>query len=290
MMRIVPLKIMLCVILLGGVGLVVAGCLPARASLNATSPRPAAANVPMTEAPAAEAQPAEEAFSVLVFSKTAGFRHASIPAGITAIQELGAQYNFQVDATEDASWFTDETLAGYRVVIFLSTTGDVLNETQQAAFERFIQQGGGFVGIHAASDTEYQWPWYGELVGAYFASHPTIQPARLLVIQTDHLSTYTLPAEWNRTDEWYNFGSPPGPEVDILLNLDETSYQGGTMGENHPLSWYHEYDGGRSWYTGMGHTIESFSEPLFRQHIAGGILWAADAAELSHVMIPLVVR
>jgi type 1 glutamine amidotransferase len=274
--------------ILGSAGLIATGCLSARASSPDSTPRPAAASSPTTAAQPAAAQPAEEAFSVLVFSKTAGFRHASIPAGITAIQELGTQYNFQVDTTEDASWFTDETLAGYRVVIFLSTTGDVLNETQQAAFERFIQQGGGFVGIHAASDTEYQWPWYGELVGAYFASHPAVQPGRLLVAKTDHLSTYMLPAEWNRTDEWYNFGSPPGPDVDILLNLDETSYQGGTMGENHPLSWYHEYDGGRSWYTGMGHTIESFSEPLFRQHIVGGILWSADAAELSRVALPTI--
>lgn len=264
---------------------VTAGCLPllsnSASSAATVTPRPAGAETPIV--------PTAASFSVLVFSKTLGFRHDSIPAGITAIQELGAQFGFQVDITEDATRFTDDALAAYRVVIFLNTTGDVLDAEQQAAFERFIQQGGGFVGVHAASDTEYDWPWYGQLVGAYFASHPAIQPATLRVSDPTHRSTRALPAEWDRTDEWYNFRGLPGPMVGILVRLDENSYTGGTMGENHPISWYQVYDGGRAWYTAMGHTSESYAEPLFREHIAGGILWAAGLADQAWVALPMVM-
>ena len=105
---------------------------------------------------------------VLVFSKTAGFRHDSIDEGIAAVCELAGAEGIAVDATEDAANFTAEPLGEYDAVVFLSTTGDVLNAEQQAAFEAYIQGGGGFAGIHAASDTEYDWPWYGDLVGAYF--------------------------------------------------------------------------------------------------------------------------
>lgn len=267
--------------------LVTAGCLPLlsdSASPSATAVQPAA------DTPTNVPDPAAESFAVLVFSKTAGFRHASIPDGIVAIQDLGAQYNFTVDATEDSTRFTDEALTAYRVVVFLNTTGDVLNTDQQAAFERFIQRGGGFVGIHAASDTEYDWPWYGQLVGAYFASHPAIQPATLVVVDPTHRSTRPLPTEWPRIDEWYNFQSPPAPEVNVLVRLDETTYEGGTMGDKHPISWYHDYAGGRAWYTAMGHTSESYGEPLFRDHIAGGVLWAAGETEVVRVALPLITK
>ena len=221
------------------------------------------------------AEPAEPALSVLVFSKTAGFRHDSIPAGIAAIQALGGQNNYRVESTEDASMFADENLAHYRVVVFLNTTGDVLDPGEQAAFERFIRRGGGFVGIHAASDTEYDWPWYGGLVGTYFHKHPAIQPATLIVVDPSHGSTRHLPINWTRTDEWYNFTHGLDPDVTVLIRIDERSYRGGTMGADHPISWYHPYDGGRAWYTAIGHTIESYSEPLFLQHLLGGINWAA---------------
>jgi type 1 glutamine amidotransferase len=181
------------------------------------------------------------AFAVLVFTKTAAFRHESIPAGIAALQALGAQYHFQVDASEDAAVFTPENLTRYRVVIFCNTTGDILAPEQQVAFEHFIQQGGGFVGLHSATDTE------------------------------------SLPATWTRHDEWYNFRAAPAPGVHTLLSIDETSYTGGSMGAFHPIAWYHQYNGGRAWYTAMGHTTDSYSEPLFLQHLAGGIMWAAGA-------------
>lgn len=225
--------------------------------------------------------PEDDDFSVLVFSKTAGFRHGSIPFGIAAIEELGEANHFAVDATEDSTQFTDENLAQYDAVIWLSTTGNVLNDDEQGAFERYIQAGGGYVGIHAASDTEYDWPWYGELVGAYFAGHPQNQTATIKVEDHAHPSTNHLEDEWERYDEWYNFQSNPRGEVHVLASLDETSYDaGGTaMGHDHPIAWCQNYDGGRAWYTGGGHTNESFSEPEFREHLLGGIQTAAGAID-----------
>lgn len=210
---------------------------------------------------------------LLIFSKTEGYRHASISSGISAIKQLGEENNFTVDATEDASDFTFDHLSNYDAVIFLSTTGNVLNTSQQSAFERYIQFGGGFLGIHAASDTEYDWSWYGELVGAYFDSHPQIQEATIEVADKVHPSTKSLPDRWTRTDEWYNFGSNPRGDVHVLATLDEDSYSGGNMGYDHPISWMHSFDGGRAWYTGGGHTSASFSEEYFLNHILGGILW-----------------
>src|SRR5258707_8861538 len=173
-------------------------------------------------------------FSALVFSRTEGFRHDSIPAGIAAIQTQGRQRGFSVDATEDSGMFTDATLAKYRVVVFLSTTGDILDSGQQAAFERFIRSGGGFVGVHSAADTEYDWPFYGGLVGAYFAGHPDIQTATLQVEAAGHPSTSALPRLWVRRDEWYNFRENPRGRVDVLATLDERTYSGGTMSGDHP--------------------------------------------------------
>lgn len=216
--------------------------------------------------------------AVLVFSKTAGYRHDSIEAGIAAVRALGKEKGLRVDATESASDFNDRRLATYRVVVFLNTTGDVLDTAQQEAFERFIRSGNGFVGVHSAADTEYDWPWYGGLVGAYFKSHPRIQPATLRVTAGNHPSTVHLPAEWRRRDEWYNFRDDPAPRGPILLVIDERSYAGGTMRNRHPMAWCQEYDGGRAWYTALGHTAETYSEPLFLQHLLGGILWAAGAA------------
>jgi cytochrome c len=224
------------------------------------------------------AESASRSFSVLVFSKTTGFRHESIPYAIAAIEALGGDHGFSVESTEDAARFTDAELAQYQVVVFLSTTGDVLDDRQKAAFEHYIRSGGGFVGIHSASDTEYKWAWYGRLVGAYFASHPEIQPAMIGVEDRTHPSTTGLPTIWRRTDEWYNFRSNPRSTVHVLASLDEATYSGGRMGSDHPIAWCQAIDGGRSWYTAMGHTVESYAEPLFRQHLLGGIESAAGTA------------
>ena len=221
-----------------------------------------------------------EPLRILVFSKTAGFRHSSIAAGIQSIGELGAEYGFDVNATEDATQFTDAGLASYDAVVFLSTTGQVLNTAQEDAFERFIQAGNGFVGIHAAADPAttgtHFWPWYVELLGARFRSHPAQQNATIEVVSHDHPSTAHLDTTWQRFDEWYEFRDY-SDEVTLLLELDGDSYNnGGGIDGFFPHAWYHEFDGGRSWYTAGGHTADSFSEPDFRRHLAGGILWAAS--------------
>jgi type 1 glutamine amidotransferase len=235
-------------------------------------------------------------FRVLVFSKTTGFRHDSIPAGIAAIKKLGQDNNFQVDASEDsAAVFTDASLAHYDAVVFLSTTGDPLDDTQQAAFERYIRGGGGYVGIHAAADTEYTWTWYGKLVGAYFRNHPAGTPTATVHIEdTNHHSTTGLPNPWQRVDEWYNYQAPDGAVVGgggtdfspraagvhVLATVDESTYEeedGNTTDDDHPISWCHRYDGGRSWYTGMGHTQASFAEAPYLKHLLGGLEVAAGA-------------
>ncbi|MCZ6834312.1 MAG: ThuA domain-containing protein [Planctomycetota bacterium] len=216
---------------------------------------------------------------VLVFSHTAGFRHDSIDAGIKAIQELGQSHDFHVVATEDPTRFSSLGLKGIDVIVFLSTTGDVLNDDQQKAFEQYMDDGGGYVGIHAASDTEYDWPFYGSLVGAYFHSHPAIQEAIVMVVDPQHPATSFLPLEWRRTDEWYNFREAPLDSVQILLTLDTSSYEGSTMASEHPIAWCHEIHGGHAFYTGLGHPRESFEEPLFLRHLLEGIRWAGRSAK-----------
>ncbi|MEV6474218.1 ThuA domain-containing protein [Streptomyces sp. NPDC051657] len=211
---------------------------------------------------------------VLVFSKTAGFRHDSIPTGIAALKEIGKDTNITVDSTESAAQFTTSNLARYDAVAFLSTTGDVLNAEQQKAFENYVATGGGYVGIHAAADTEYDWEFYGGLVGAYFDSHPQIQPATVRVEDHDHPATAHLDEEWQRTDEWYNYGTNPRDKAKVLATLDETTYTGGNMKGDHPISWCQTYEGGRSFYTGLGHTKESYAEPAFRSHVLGGLRYA----------------
>ena len=211
--------------------------------------------------------------SVLIFSKTNGYRHQSIPAGIAAIKKLGEANKFTVEATEDSLAFTDANLSKYAAVIFLSPTMNVLGEAEQKAFENYIHKGGGFVGIHAATDCEYDWPWYVKMVGASFLSHPQQQVAKIIVKDKNNPSTKHLPAVWERKDEWYNFKNM-NPDVHVLLAIDESSYTGGKNGDNHPMAWYHEYDGGRAFYTELGHTDESFSDPLYLQHLLGGIKYA----------------
>ncbi|MET8040424.1 ThuA domain-containing protein [Micromonospora sp. NPDC005215] len=229
--------------------------------------------------PASPASAADAPYDVLVFSKTAGFRHDAIPVGIQTIRDLGAANNFTVTATEDANAFTTSNLAQYEAVVFLNTTGDVLNASQQTAFESYIGSGRGYVGVHAASDTEYDWPFYGNLVGAWFASHPAIQQANIKVEDRGHAATGHLPQTWTRTDEWYNYRTNARSTAHVLATLDESSYSGGGMGADHPLSWCKSYSGGRSFYTGAGHTQASYAEPAFRSHLLGGIRYAAGRSK-----------
>ncbi|HET9209312.1 MAG TPA: ThuA domain-containing protein [Thermoanaerobaculia bacterium] len=221
---------------------------------------------------------AAKRFRVLVFTKTAGFRHDSIPDGVALVRSLGAANGFRVDASEDAAVFNSRGLRSYRAVIFLNTTGDVLNDAQRAAFKAYVRQGGGWVGVHSAADTEHAWPFYGQLLGkgAWFASHPAIQTATLLREDAAHPSTRHFPARLSFTDEWYNFKADPRGVVDVLLSLDESSYDpgSGAMGD-HPIAWCHPIGRGRAWYTALGHRSETYADASFARHLLGGILWAA---------------
>ena len=218
---------------------------------------------------------------VLVFSKTQAFRHESIAAGKAAILKMGREKGFSVDTTENADIFKEKNLKKYNVIIFLNTTGDILNEAQQIELNRFLQAGGGWVGVHAAADTEYDWPWYGGLVGAWFKNHPNnpnVREARVEVKDKDHPASESLPNEWTHTDEWYNYQSF-GADLTVLVNLDESSYEGGENGENHPITWYHEYDGGRAFYTGLGHTDETYEDENFLKILWGGIKYAGGEGQ-----------
>lgn len=212
---------------------------------------------------------------ILVYAKTRGYHHNSIAAGLVAVQKLGVENNFAVDTTTDSTYFKRKTLKKYAAVVFLSTTGNVLNDAQQKVFEKYIQSGHGFVGVHAATDTEYDWPWYNKLVGAYFKSHPKQQEAILNIVDNTHPSTKHLPATWKRFDEWYNFKDIQ-PDLQVLITIDEKSYTGGANGATHPMAWYHDFDGGRAFYTEFGHTDESFKDPMFLQHLLGGIRYAMN--------------
>ncbi len=263
---------------------------------------------------------------VLVFSKTNGFRHASVEAGVAALQALGAEHGFTVEATEDSTRLSEEFLASFAALVFLNTSGDVLDNWQQADVQRFIEAGGGFVGIHGAAATEYDWRWYGRLVGAFFRDHPPVQQAVIRVEDPGHPATTGLPPVWEHRDEWYNFRAvlPPGkvyatvppalrprpekdslarlldnvvpatawvddparpflePDIQVLLTLQEGSWQGGRHGDRHPIAWCHAFEGGRSFYTGLGHTVESYADPRFRQHLLGGIRYAIGDGKLDY--------
>lgn len=219
---------------------------------------------------------------VLVFSRTTGYRHASITNGILAVRELGTQHGFVVDATEDPSAFTSTNLTRYQVVVFLSVTGEVLEPVNKDAFRNYILSGGGLAAVHGSVfgplACEEKWQWYGELFCCAFTNHSSIVPATLVIEDAASPSTVGLPAQWRRVDEWYNFTGTPRNCAHVLLRIDESSYTGGKMGRDHPLAWCRRFGQGRMWYTALGHTESSFSEPLFRRHLLGGILTAAGRA------------
>jgi cytochrome c len=231
------------------------------------------------------------AFDLLVFSRTTMYRHASITNGIAAIRKLGAENNFHVDATEDSAAFTPQNLARYKAVVFLNTSGDVLNDAQQEAFEDYLLQGGGLAGIHAAIAgkvaTEGTWPWYVEKFCTEFSNHKAIERATVHVEDRGNVSTAHLPAQWSRTDEWYNFTASPRGKVHVLASLDEKSFHGGTMGGDHPVAWCRRVGRGRLWYTALGHTEASYSEPEFLRHMLGGIQIAAGVKPADFAVSPL---
>ncbi|AZM50992.1 glycosyl hydrolase [Streptomyces sp. WAC 06738] len=233
-----------------------------------------------TQLPAAPAGAADPSYKVLVFSKTSGFHHDSIPQAVQTVKDLGAANGFTVDATEEASDFTPTNLDNYQAVVWANTTGDVLDGAQQDAFEDYIRAGGGFVGIHSAADTEYDWAFYGETVGARFKTHPDIQQARVDIEDRAHASTGHLASTpWTRTDEWYDYRTNPRSTAHVLASLDESSYSPGAPMGDHPITWCKSLDAGRSWYTGLGHTKETYAEPAFQKMLLGGIRYAAGVSK-----------
>ncbi|MEV7078237.1 ThuA domain-containing protein [Streptomyces sp. NPDC093516] len=208
---------------------------------------------------------------LLVHTRTTEYRHDSIPAGVAALRALGA---FDVHATEDPAAL-ERPLDGYAAVVFLSTSGDILTPAGRERLAAYVESGGGFVGVHAAACTEYGWPYYGELLGTWFDRHPHHQPGRAVVEDHDHPATRHLPAVWDFTDEWYDFRTNPRGTVRVLVTADESSYEGGGMGEDHPLVWCRDHGRGRVFYTALGHAPEAYEDPAFRAHLLGGIHWAA---------------
>jgi type 1 glutamine amidotransferase len=231
----------------------------------------------------ASSSQSSERLNVLVFTKTTGYRHESIPDGVRAVQRLGRAHRMTVDTTGSSRRFTSKVLARYDAVIFLSTTGTPISgRSQQRAFERYIKAGGGYLGVHAASDTRGKWPWYTDLVGARFTRHaPGTPRASVRVEDRTSEATKHLPEVWQRTDEWYEFDRNPRGAAHILATVDEATYPGATMGADHPIAWCHRYDGGRSVYTAMGHTRESFSERRYLAHLLGAIEMAAGRARFN---------
>ena len=213
--------------------------------------------------------------NVLVFSKTEGYRHQNIEIGVASFRTLAANKSWKMTTTEDATYFNDKFLSKIDVVVFFNTTGDILNSSEEIALEGFIKSGGGFLGIHAAADTEYDWPFYQELIAAHFASHPPTQKARLIVHQeTNHPAIGHLGNEWSLRDEWYSFKEPLKSHATLLMEVDDSSLSGKIpLTESHPIAWAHEKYGGRSMYTGIGHTAEQFSDPVYLEHIARSVEW-----------------
>lgn len=227
---------------------------------------------------------AQKQFKALLVTTTRGWHHESLHAGVLALKEMGIKNFFDVVLFENPNGFTDKYVQDFQVIIFLNTTGDIFDSAQQKVMERFIQSGKGFVGIHSASDTEYDWDWYNKLVGRMFYIHPAVQSAKLKILDTKFpgLQGFADGRLW--TDEWYQFGPEKVSGLNYVLGVDETTYNAKVqwgekkaegMGQLHPLAWYHDFDGGRSFYTALGHLPTNFSDPAFLNHLYAGIFWAA---------------
>ncbi|KAI1174418.1 carboxylesterase-like protein [Nemania sp. FL0916] len=218
----------------------------------------------------------QQKFRVFVFSKTAAYRHDSIPAGIEGLKDLGVSSNlFTTEASEDASLINAQYLSQFKAIVFLSTSGEFLTKEQLHGLKTYINNGGGFVGIHCASSAMRSEPWYGELVGAYFTNHPEPQHSVVRVENKDHVIVSAFQEEFKWFDEWYNFTWNPRDKVTVLLSTDESLYDGGEMGSDHPLAWCREFDGGRTFYTALGHFDAAFQDESFMTHVLNGIRWAA---------------
>ena len=238
---------------------------------------------------------AQAQFKVLLITETAGWHHESIQNGVTAINELAATHNFEVTRQQNAVKINEGSLKNFDALIFLSTTADIFDDNEQTAIEKFIQSGKGYVGIHAASDTEYDWEWYTKLVGRMFHIHPAQQTAKLKIIDHNFPGLEHFPNTLLWTDEWYEFGEEKVDDLKYLITVDENSFDPNVTWKNsdvdangnkidrigkgmngfHPISWYHEFDGGRSFYTALGHIEKVYENQWFLDHLYGGIYYAA---------------
>jgi type 1 glutamine amidotransferase len=225
----------------------------------------------------------EKMINVLVFSKTSGYRHNSISSGLKMFSDIAQERKWILTATENADLFTPEFLKNFDVAVFLNPSMDVLNDQQQKNFEAFIANGKGFVGIHAATDCEFDWPWYGQLTGAYFRIHPRAQQGTLVFENTDHpaMAPFKGMKTYRTFDEWYSFTENPRTKVKVLARLDETSLDEASLKDNkwkmddHPMIWFQEKGNIRSFYTGFGHNKEAYEDPKVKEHIGCAVDWAA---------------
>lgn len=233
---------------------------------------------------------AQGQFRALLITETAGWHHESITAAVPALEGLAKRHSFGLDRYQSGMKLSERMLSNYDVVIMVNTTGDIFDENEQAAFEKFIQAGNGYVGIHAASDTEYDWEWYTQLVGRMFVIHPVIQTAMLDVTNSSFPGLARWPKRLMWTDEWYEFTEAKSDNLNYLITVDESTFnpqadwgrvKGEGMGEFHPIAWYHDFDGGRAFYTALGHMPEVYQEKLFLAHVYGGIYWAATGKGLA---------
>jgi cytochrome c len=255
---------------------------------NAAAPTTSAVSTTVTPPTASPALPASsgppisaaDRPAVLVLTKTAGFRHTSIEPAVAALVAGLGTAGVDVVVDPDAARVTDQGLARFDSVVLLSTTGDWLDDAQQAAVEKWAAAGGGIAGIHAATDAEPAWPFLDELFGTRFAGHPAVQPATVVIEDSTHPATARVPTRWTVTDEWYNFTRNPRDRVHVLATVDETTYAGGVMGPDHPIEWSREPTAisGRMWYTAMGHPDELWADPIFAAHVVAGVAWTAGVS------------
>lgn len=212
---------------------------------------------------------------LLVYTRTTAYRHDSIPAAVSTVRDLAETDGAEVVATEDPQVF-EAALDDWDAVVFLSTSGEVLTPAGRTHLADYVEAGGGFMGVHAAACTEYNWPYFGDMLGARFDRHPEYQPGKVVVEDATHPATRHLPPVWEFSDEWYDFTCSPRDTVHVLARADESSYDGGGMGEDHPLAWCRRQGAGRVFYTALGHADEAYTDPVFRAHLLGGIRWTAD--------------
>jgi len=234
----------------------------------------------------------KQGMNVLVFTKTVGFYHDSKPNAIKAFYEIAHENKWQITFTEDSTMFSEKELSKYNVMVFLLTTGNnLLNDEEKTALQTYVENGGGFVGVHSATDTEYKWPWYERLVEAHFLGHPPVHEGKLIIEKRNHPATKCFGADTMKwKDEFYSFDRNPrkNGNMEVLVSIDEKSYNidenlwfknvNIVMGD-HPLIWCQHIGRGRSFLTSLGHTAELYDNDMFRKHLTGAMMWAAGKAD-----------